>query len=473
MRFPETVSGKTPCVMVFGLAVLTANAHAAIVSAPLIGASRTEPVVVLEAGRQAGLAPGDRVAVVDGEDITSVITAGEIVSIEDAKATARLADRLPVTIEAEGATTRSASTRTAAVPDPHFHAFVVPAQAVIRGKHAMPTETTITATAASVGPGHRQVWLDAGRAAGFEEGDTVWIRRDGFPIACGRIVEVLDRTALVQPRPLVTNAIPDIGDQVELWPSAAMKRTGRPETVVMDVAPNEEGATLTLAGARRDGLKPERPMELFDGDRYVGLAGITTSSDRLCLARSLRAFCATQPTVGLRAVGRPTATRPSAPLAARLFDVRQNYVLISAGNSDGVAIGQTFAVVQGGKTVARLEVRVVEMDFAGADVLPSEDGQPPAELKKWDLAVREPRPPEPAAPIGSTTAVWRSGEWAAAVVRDSPGPIEPETVLRIATSPPTAAIVVHAAGSRLLLYIPPGWGRGPLAPGQRIERTAE
>lgn len=439
-------------------------AEPSVITAGVTGMSSLEPVVAIGAGRAQGLALGDRVAIVEAANPTKIVGTGEAYILDTAKAVVRLAER-----PASG----RPQTRPSAGAVAGWRAIVVPASFIARAKEAMPPETTISAVAAGVGPGRRQVWIDAGRLSGLVEDDTVWIRREDFPIARGRVVLVLERTALVQPRPLVTNAVPDVDDAVELWPSPAARRLGRPESVVMEVTPDADGWMLKLAGARRDGFVAERQMELLNGNEYVGLAGVVTSSDRLCLAKSLRAFCATQPSVGLRAVGRPVASRPSVRLSARIFDVREGFVLISAGGADGVQLGQHFVVIRDGMVVARLEVQTVEVDFAGAEPRPAAPGEAVPELKKWDVVVREPVPPDPVQRAGTVGAVRRTGEWLTGTVTGAETGIEPGAVVRIAAESPVAAIVAGIAGPQVLLYIPPGWGRATILPGQAIERVTE
>jgi hypothetical protein len=287
-------------------------------------------------------------------------------------------------------------------------------------------------------------------------------------------VLLLDRTSLLQCRPLVANAWVETGDAVEIWPSPAMKRNDRPASVVMEVTPDAEGTAMKLAGAARDGLRPERPFDLYDGEDYVGLASVTTSSDRLCFAKSLSAFCTTRPAVGMRAVSRPPAGRTNARLEARIFDIRpdDNYVLISAGHSDGVAVDQTFAVLHDGKTVARLRVKAVNVDFAGTEPLPAgEEGE--VKLSKWDIVVREPVPPDSVRTVGTVSQVWFGGEWMSAVLAGSDSNVKPGAVLRVNSSPPTAAIVVDAAPPRVLLHVPPHWGATVVSTGETIDQLDE
>ena len=450
-------------VVLSGMDSGRARADGGILTASVTGVAKIEPVASIDVGRREGVAMGDRVVVLDAGDDLRIIATGEVFILDGTSAAVRTDERLD---------TEAAATQPAPRTEKRWTAVVVPASFVARAKRAMPAETTISGRAAAVGPGGRQVWVDLGRQSGLTEGDAVWIRREDFPIARGRVESVLAQTALVRPRPLVTNAVPDVDDAVDLWPSPAAARTGRPESVVMEVTPDKDGAILKLAGARRDGFTPERQLELFDGDNYVGLAGVVTSSDRLCLAKALRAFCTTQPSVGLRAVARPATSRPAGRLSARIFDVREGFVLISAGGADGVQAGQTFAVVRDGKVVARLEVQTVEVDFAGAEPIPGAPGEAPGELKKWDLVVREPMEPAPVQTVGAVRAVWRSGDW---VIGASSADIEPKAgdVLRIAADSPVAAIVAQAAGTQMLLYVPPGWGRATIMAGQRIERVSD
>ncbi len=453
--------------VIVGLVVATLRAEPSVVVAPVSGVSQIEPVAAIRAGRRQGIAMGDRAAIVDG---TRIIATGEVFLLDDTGCAVRLSTPLPADTTDTTPATRPFSTATRPY-NAALRAVLVPASFVARAKAAMPAGTTIVAATVGTGPGRRQLWIDVGGLGGLAENDSVWIRRDDFPIARGRVVLVMPRTALVQPRPLVTNAVPDIGDLVDLWPSPAMRRTNRPETIVMEVTPTGEGASLKLAGARRDGLRPGRQLELYDGEAYVGLAGVVTSSDRLCIARSMRAFCTTQPTVGLRAIARAADPDGAAPLAARVFDVRSGYVLIAAGGADGVQPGQTFAVIREGNTVARLEAKTVEVDFTSAVVLPAEDGEPPQSIEKWDVAVREPIPRSPIIRIGTVTGVWRGGDWIIGAMTTADNRVRPGDVLRIAAETPVAAIVaVHEAG-KAVLYVPPGWGRATITPDLPIERS--
>lgn len=474
---------RARCLALVAGAVLGAWAAAAradafgVVIAPVTDTSQLEPLATFDAGRRQGVAPGDPVAIVEQDDPTTVVTTGEVCRVEEHHATARLPKRLPAISTA----TRPVATHAASGPAmsadaapavPAFQAVVVPAAFVTAAKAAMPAGTTVAATVAGVGPGHRQVWIALGRTSGLAEDDAVWIRRAGLPIARGRVIAVLDGVSMVQPRPLVADAVPEAGDLVELWPTPAMKRSGRPETVVVEATPDADGTTLTLAGARRDGLRPGRQLELFDGDAYVGVTGVVTSSDRLCLAKSLRAMCATQPAAGIRAVARPAASQRSDRLAARVFDVRPDYILISAGQADGVAAGQTFVVLRDGARVAHIEVRTVEVDFSGAQVVPDEDGRPAGEIRKWDLAVREPVPPDPSELVGAISRLSDGGAWVTGVVRAGASAPRLAEVLRVVGEPGAAAMTAGVSGTRVLLYVPPGWGRVS-AVGQPLERTRD
>jgi len=427
-------------------------AEPTIVRAPVLDVSDVEPVVTIDAGRKQGLSIGDAVALVDG---MRVVTAGEVFVVGETQAAVRLLQ-----------------SPSSALPG--CRAVAVTMASVARLKNTMPMGTTVWATVVAVAPAQRQVWIDAGRASGLQEGDNIWIRRGKLPISRGRAVLVLDRTSLVQCRHLVANARPEIGDAAELWPSPAMARNDRPVSIVMEVTPDAEGAVLKLAGAARDGLRPERQFDLFDGDAYVGLAGIVTSSDRLCLARSLRAFCTTQPTVGLQAVSRPPPGRTNARLEARIFDIRpeSNYVLISAGHADGVALNQTFAVLQDRQTVARLLVKAVNVDFAGAEPLPADDGQMPR-LNRWDVVVREPITPDPARRVGEVSSVFRNGAWLTATLTAAEPVAATGAVLRVNSTPPTAAVVVERTQVHALLYVPPHWGAGRISIGETIDELDE
>ena len=421
--------------------------------ASVTGTSELEPVVAIDRGRRHGIAMGDAAAVVRPEGPARVVATGEVFLLQEDKAALRL-------------TARPESSLTG------LRAIVIPSGLVAAARTRMPEPTTVAGTIQAVGPGRRQAWIDRGGHSGLAPGDRMLVTRDDFPIAVGRLALVTENTALLQCRSLVSNALPQEGDEAELWPSPAMRRTGRLETMVMEVRPDPDGSILRVAGGRSDGLAPERILDLFAGSEYVGMAGITAADDRLATAKAMRAFCTTRPTVGLRAVARPPAGASNARLEARVFDVRENYALISAGRSDGVLPGQTFAVIRNGQVVARLEVKVVEVDFAGAQPLPRADGATPAPLNRWDVAVREPVPESQVETLGTVAEVARAGDWVRAVGQSS-RLIRRGDVLRVATEPPSAAIVADVAGFDVLVYIPPGWGRGTIRSGQTLERTVE
>jgi len=88
------------------------------------------------------------------------------------------------------------------------------------------------------------------------------------------------------------------------------------------------------------------------------------------------------------------------------------------------------------------------------------------------VAVREPVPESQVETLGTVAEVARAGDWVRAVGQSS-RLIRRGDVLRVATEPPSAAIVADVAGFDVLVYIPPGWGRGTIRSGQTLERTVE
>ncbi|MBN1490809.1 MAG: hypothetical protein JXA69_12900 [Phycisphaerae bacterium] len=427
-----------------------------IVVATVTGASEIEPVVAIDRGREHGVAMADPVAFVDPADPAKLIAAGAVFVLDDETAAVRV-------------------TGMPADRGLRLRAFIIPASTIELAKRRMPAGTTLRGHVTGLAPGRRQVWIDRGLRSGLADGDTFWVLRNDFPIAHGRIVVVRENVSLLQCRPLVANAIPEVGDPVQAWPSPAMSRAARLESVILDAAPSADGVLLTLAGAGRDGFRPDRQVELFAGSDYVGLASIVTSSDRLCVARALPAFCTTRPAPGMRALARPVPAEGATGLEARIFDVRPDYVLISAGYADGVRVGETFAVVRKGEVVGRLEVEKVNVDFAGAVPLAAEADPvaPSPVLEKWDRVVREPLPAPAVQRVGTVAEVWRDGEWLGAELATSPERLEPGMVLRTASEPSAASLVVYASSSHALLYIPPAWGTTTILRGQPVERFSD
>jgi len=411
-----------------------------------------ESLVSIRGGSRQGLAVNDPVSVVDG---ARVVDTGQVMRVDAEQAMVRLG---------------SSSVANQALAGKR--AIVIPGSRLSEAKRRMPADTTPRGRVVVVGPASRQMWIDLGQASGLTADDNVWLLRDDYPIAQGRVARVLERSSLVLVRPLVSNTMSDIDDIVELWPSPAMRRTGRSESIIMAAKPNPDGAELTMAGSAREGFEPERQVELLNGAEYVGLAGITTASDRLCVAQSLRAFCTTQPTAGLHAKVRPPRKASDGRLEARLFDVRPGYVLISAGERDGVEIGQIFLVMREGKPVIRLLVKAVKEDFAGAEPMKETDEETSIEPIQWDRVVRDPVPADPVRVIGEVEAVARGGQWVTLSLAEAGRPSVGD-VVRIRTQPPTAALITVIGVEQGVLYVPPGWGIATITAGTAVETVAD
>ncbi|UCD27735.1 MAG: hypothetical protein JSV03_11585 [Planctomycetota bacterium] len=314
-------------------------------------------------------------------------------------------------------------------------------------------------------PWRRMAWLDIGRKAGLKPDDTVLVRRKGIPIARGLVKILKKDSSLISLSPLVGNALPQIGDSAELWPSPADSRWGRINSAVLEVKPGTECALITIVGTKEDGLSQGRLVDLFRADRYVGVATLEAISNPLSFARIIEASSAMLPAEGDLALVRSTPELKSRPLSAAIFRIEGNYCLLAAGEVDGVQVGDVFKVRKKDpagaglwQDVAELTVKTVKVDYAGADIRLLNEKDYKVEL--WDMAERPVPMLGRIRPIGIIEHVQREHRWAVGSV-GAKIKLNTPTVIRWISDDNRyygAAIVIHRIGGQVTIYVPPGWG---------------
>jgi len=346
---------------------------------------------------------------------------------------------------------------------------VMPADLPARRRDLLPEEVTIRARLTRVAPGRGTAWIDAGTEAGLTAGDRVLIRRNGIPIAVGEVALAEPELALVSLEPVVSNALSEAGDDVELWPAPALRRQGRVDSTVLAVEPGPDGERLTLVGNAADGLVPGRQADLFRGGRYLAMAVVTAAHGPLSRAQILGYARADAPAEGDTALLRAVGGQAGGPLKAPIFRIEGDYCLVAAGENDGVRVGEVFHVRRADPSeptvlhdVAELTVRTVKVDYCGVDIRMLDHAAAP--LRECEPAERLSRQEDAWAPAGIIESVDPATRTAKAAV--DPGrdlragqPVRwvPEAAAA-GRSAAGAAIVLTRAGDDLILAIPPGWG---------------
>ncbi len=441
------------------LAATRAAAPHPLVRTLVLGHSEDARVVAFNAGRVHGIALGDPFWVLDAQGLAA---AGSIFLVSPTGCAGRLlAANRPI--------------------EPGRAAAVLPLNTLAALRDALPDGVTLRGELTPK-PAERPVaWLSLGSTAGLRTGDTVLVRRIGLPIARGTLDRVepdMSRAAL---DPLVSNAVPEPRDAVELWPPPADARTSRLESTLLAVQPVDQGTLIRLVGTARDGLAADQLVDVFRGHRFVALAEIVDPAGPLAFAHVIPAASASAPAVGDRAVVRLGGTDRSLPLRAAVFRIEGDYCFIAAGERDGVARDDVFVVHPqddaadaSPSPIAELTVETVKDYHCGARIHPRRPNVP---LALWDLAERQSAPAPRLAPVGRVRSVSEVAR-SAVIDLDPPVDLEPGTIVRWRATkdadpspPPGAAIVIHATRKMAILYVPKGWGPIPSMPNATVEAS--
>lgn len=446
----------------------------AVVTARVYDALKDQPVVGIDVGTRAGVAVDDTFFLIEDNE---VVGRGRIFLVTDDKCSGRLDTTFTPSTETAAARRYEPSPSTA--PASASAPARLDQRVAILRRAAMPElckrlppGATVVGKLLDVAPDHMSASISITAASGVRPGDQMLISRLGIPISRGKIRHIDRDRAVTGLEPLVSNALPEPGDRVELWPAPADAQWGRLNSTVLAVRPKPpgsiEGDEIILPGTAADGLEVERLIDLYRGRRYVGLAKITalaTPRSPLCKANTIEVACTTRPAEGDRAVVRASPYGPPGPITAAVFRIAGDYCLLAAGELDGIRQGERFLVRRQDDIdptifhdVAMLTVRKLEPVHCGAAVetLTSEvEG-----LRLWDLAERQLPGGEQWRTVGIVEAVDAASRTAVASVE--PGCAgEAGDVIRWTPEKheePGGAVVIHRDTDHMTLLVPPGWG---------------
>lgn len=433
-----------------------------LVESSVLEHSREQGMVGFQHGQDAGVSVGDPFWVL-GE--TGVVASGEIFFVTSDRSAGRL-DGAPSVFEA-GAT-----------------AVLLKREALPGLRDRLPPGATVAGRIARLPPGRHTGWIDIHAGSGLRVDDGVVVLRKGLLISRGRVRLVDAQQALVTLQPLVSNALPEPGDRVELWPAPADARWGRLNSIILAVQKHPPGTLepfeITIAGSADDGIAADRLVDVFRGHRYVGLARIVQVATPNSIARMpdvQDGATTTQPALGDTAIVRAPIGAPRGPMTVPVFNkVDAEYCLVAAGEMDGIALGETFLVRRQDPVdpllqheVALLTVVDLSPAHCGAEVKPLTSQVPSVQV--GDMAERQLEGVEQWRPVGIIERTDPATRTALAAVapgcRLQPGAIVawmPE-----GQAPTGAAIVLVRETDRVLLHVPPGWGDMQLAPRSRVD----
>lgn len=430
----------------------------AVVDVKVTDVSKEEAIVGLSVGEQAGVAVGDPIWILSDSGISG---SGEIVLTKPESSAARVSEGFQGVVAGQ-------------------LGVVLKRDSLLELRKQMPPGSTIRGKILRLPPGRRTAWMDLGESSGLRLGDQVQVSRNGVPISVGRIKITNDRLALASLEPLVSNALPEIGDKAELWPAPSDVRSRTLHTTVLGVSEAPEGTldrfSLVIAGTAEDGLAIDRMADVYRGRDYVGTAQIVDLSKPISAAKMLEVTTATRPADGDRVAVRPPAEGPAWPLKVPVTKVDEDYCHIAAGELDGIKEGEKFLVRRQDAVdpavwhdVASLTVEHLEPVYAGAVIKPLTSQVEGVHV--WDMAERQVPPVED----------WRTAgivEHADAGARTAVASIEPSCPVKVGAvvawtpereSTRRAAVVLHRETDRLLLYVPVGWGEPDLLQRARVE----
>lgn len=404
-------------------------------------------LVTLKGGREAGVNAGDPFWVI-GE--SGVVAGGEIILVMPDKSAGRLTGESPGI---------SNAARVVAMQRPLLPEL----------RDRMPPGATVSGKILRLPPGRHTAWIDIHEDSGLRLGDSVLVSRRGIPISKGRLGVLEREAALVTLEPLVSNALPEPGDRVELWPAPADARWGRLNTTILRVTEGPQGTlnrvAIEIAGTAENGLAVDRLVDVYRGRQYVGMGSMVQVSSPNSKAQMFDVATATRPAEGDRAVVRAPLDAPPGPLTVPVFKVDQDFCLIGAGELDGIKIGEKFLVrrrdpddVLLSHDVALLTVDYLAPAHCGAKIKPLSSDVPG--VRVWDLAERQVDGLEQWRAVGIVERVEALHR--TAVVGVAPGcGAAPGSVVGWVPEPdvpPGAAIVLCRDNDRLIIHVPAGWG---------------
>lgn len=252
-----------------------------------------------------------------------------------------------------------------------------------------------------VGPGVERVWIRCPPGVAMLPGEVLLRRVGSQPAARLDVLAADGEFGFARVTPLVRGLALDVGAAVVRWPSPADRRdrVARSAVSLVDARAGAVEAWFPTPPCAR--LADDAHVAFFRGDQYLGHGFIQRGDAHFSIASYLPLA---DLSLGVGDVVR-VRTRDEAELgsvAARVFEVRPEGVLIDAGDADGLRVGQSLVGLQEGSARVSVTVRHVEHSYA----LAAASEAAPAALRPGD-ELRDRPPARRRRTLGVVTAVVR------------------------------------------------------------------
>lgn len=365
----------------------------------------------------------------------------------------------------------------AAQPDPNApaRAWHIAHDAARHWLPAWPIDATIHARIESLGPGAATVWLTIGADSGVAAGDRFVALGSGQPLAALTAEYVTPAAAFCRVRPLVDDPRLRPGQRVQRSPTPASVRLDYECTRVSHIEPLDGGQQRIWIPAVRATAGFDEHVDFFDRDGhfiawgtvedangtfwYVRTTGVAAASDEEGAADK-------QVTVGDRAVLRSRRDLTERRFAARVFSVGPGEILINAGETAGLGVGDIGRIHDDDAQVGEVRIERVQRTYARVQV---EQGPiPDVGTRIWFGP-----PPEPERVVGQLTRV---GPSVALASRLESAPDPPDgRLLSVRSGPATVAVavVLQTRAGELVLFIPPASHTADLEAGMLLIDRAQ
>lgn len=225
-------------------------------------------------------------------------------------------------------------------------------------------DTGLWATVDSVGPGGATAWLSIGSDFGVAVGDRFWLRERGQPLSRLDVRLVDANLCHCRVLRLATGAQLSTGNRVASWTGLGSRRNERSTSAVC-FAEGTADAPLIWVAAPPPVPTPDEPrVDFYREARYVGFGIVERRDARFWYVRPLASACLESIRVGDDAIVRTLADVRAQSYSARVFAQTSEGSLITAGEPDGVRVGQVGLLVRGGVPVGRVEVKRAHGGYA-------------------------------------------------------------------------------------------------------------
>src|SRR5262249_47885938 len=148
------------------------------------------------------------------------------------------------------------------------------------------------------------------------------------------------------------------------WSAIGKERKRRSISAVCFVQEAPESPMIWIAAPPETPVPEEPRVEFLRDGKYVGFGIVERRDSRFWYVRPLAPACLQSIRVGDDATIRTLADIRAQSYSARVFAQTSEGCLITAGEPDGVAVGQIGLLLRGGVPIGRVEVKRAQGGYA-------------------------------------------------------------------------------------------------------------